>query len=237
MKHQFIFVCLLVFSINSYSQDISGEELLEKAIQYHDPKGKWEKSKITLNLKQETPSRPTRLTTTIIDNKKNTFWQKDEQDGQTVVRNLENDSCFQELNGKTAFTDEEKKKHRLDCKWTKFWRDYQSFLYGLPMKLKDPGTIVHEEVKETTFQKKECLALKITYDEAVGKDTWYFYFHPKSFAMIGYRFFHDESKNDGEYITLEGEVKVNGMRLPQDRKWYINMDDKYLGQDYLMSAK
>ena len=33
---------LLLISITSFSQKITGNELLEKAIQFHDPKGNWE---------------------------------------------------------------------------------------------------------------------------------------------------------------------------------------------------
>ncbi|MEM1322964.1 MAG: hypothetical protein AAGG75_22050 [Bacteroidota bacterium] len=59
------------------------------------------------------------------------------------------------------------------------------------------------------------------------------YIHPSTYALLGYRFYHDESKNDGEYITLEGKVLLNGIRFPQTRKWYKNADDKFLGADIL----
>ena len=50
---------------------------------------------------------------------------------------------------------------------------------------------------------------------------------------MGYRFYHVEEKNDGEYITLEGEEKIKGIRFPKTRKWYYNKDDKFLGADIL----
>lgn len=237
MKHIIILTILSFFSLQLFSQTMTGKELLEKSIQYHDPKGKWEKAKITLNLKQDTPDRPQRFTTFKVNNKKGTFWQQDVRGENKVIRSLEKDKCTHELNGKKTFSDEEIKAHRLECKWTKFWRDYQTYLYGLPMKLKDPGAIIHDKIEKTTFQKKECWQLKVTYNEAVGKDIWYFYFHPKTYALIGYKFYHDESKNDGEYITLEDEIKVKGMRLPRDRKWYFNIDNKFLGTDYILSGK
>jgi len=71
----------------------------------------------------------------------------------------------------------------------------------------------------------------------VGKDIWYFYFDKKTVALIGYRFYHDESKNDGEYITLDGEEIIQGIRIPKNRKWYYNKDDKFLGADFLISGK
>ena len=238
MKRILIFTLLSFFALNIFSQTtMTGKELLEKSLRYHDPKGKWNKANITLHLKQDSPNRPERITVSKINNKKNTFWQKDVSGENTVIRSLKNGACTLELNGKKTFTKEEIKKHRLTCKMTKFWRNYQTYLYGLPMKLKDPGTIIHDKVEKTIFQDKECWALKVTYEEAVGHDIWYFYFHPKTYALIGYRFYHDEAKGDGEYITLDDEVTVKGMKIPRDRKWYFNLDDKYLGTDYVLSGK
>ncbi|MGB0849556.1 MAG: hypothetical protein ACPGSM_22665 [Thiolinea sp.] len=37
--------------------------------------------------------------------------------------------------------------------------------------------------------------------------------------------------------VLEDEIKINGMRFPRDRKWYFNVDDKFLGTDYILSGK
>jgi len=237
MKQILFFILFTFFSISIFSQSMSGKELLEKSIQYHDPKGNWEKGKLTLELKQDTPNRPLRLQTVKINNAKGTFWQKDKIEESIVIRHFKNDTCTHELNGKKTFTEEEIKKHRLDCKWTKFWRNYQSYLYGLPMKLKDQGTIVHDKIERTTFQEKDCWKLKVTYDAEVGSDTWYFYFHPETYALIGYRFYKDESKNDGEFITLEDEVEICGIKFPRDRKWYFNIDGNYLGTDYILSGK
>jgi hypothetical protein len=39
--------------------------------------------------------------------------------------------------------------------------------------------------------------------------------------------------NDGEYIILENELMIGGIKMPKDRAWYYNKDDKYLGTDYL----
>ena len=84
---------------------------------------------------------------------------------------------------------------------------------------------------------REVLALKVTYDAAVGEDIWYFYFNPETYAMVGYRFYHDEAANDGEYIVLEGMEIQNGLRIPKNRTWYTNADHTLLGTDYLVDLK
>jgi len=83
---------------------------------------------------------------------------------------------------------------------------------------------------------KECLSIRVTYEEAVGEDIWHFYFDKNSYALIGYRFYHEEEKNDGEYITLDGETMVQGIKIPQNRHWYYNKDDKFLGADFLIKG-
>jgi hypothetical protein len=55
--------------------------------------------------------------------------------------------------------------------------------------------------------------------------------------MVGYRFYHDEAKNDGEYIVLADMVIEQGLRIPRNRSWFTNAEDKLLGTDYLKEFK
>ncbi len=136
-------------------------------------------------------------------------------------------------NGSAEISDDLRERYRLSCEGIEWWRDYYGYLYGLPAKLQDPGTRLAADVETTTFQGKQVLALKVTYDADVGEDTWYFYVDPSTYALIGCRFYHDESKNDGEYIVFEGEVVQDGLWLPKTRRWYMNADDAYLGADVI----
>ena len=127
---------------------------------------------------------------------------------------------------------------RLTPYFARRMRNYYSFLYGLPMKLRDEGTIIDPGVNKTTFEGDEVLSLKVTYDEAVGSDNWYIYLNPETYAMEIYQFFKkDENGNQrddsGEYILLTEEMMVNDIKMPKSRAWYYNKDDKYLGTDIL----
>ena len=101
------------------------------------------------------------------------------------------------------------------------------------MKLNDEGTIIDPNVTQKTFKGKDYLVLKATYPKEVGKDTWYFYFNPKTYAMEVYQFFKDETKNDGEYILLTDLETINGIKIPKNRAWYYNKNDTYLATDIL----
>ena len=104
------------------------------------------------------------------------------------------------------------------------------------MKLTDPGTRIDPTIYDKEFNGKPARAAKVTYDAEVGSDIWYFYFKPETNEMIGYQFFHDEDKGDGEYILLSEIMELNGMKIPKNRAWYTNPDSTLLGTDHLLNT-
>ena len=53
MKQTALYLSILFFSITSFGQNITGSELLNKAISYHDPSGNWATFNGTLSVLQE----------------------------------------------------------------------------------------------------------------------------------------------------------------------------------------
>ncbi|UWX55143.1 DUF6503 family protein [Maribacter litopenaei] len=154
----------------------------------------------------------------------------------TVDYIIDKGNCKLLLNNSPDIADHYRDSLQITCNRANRMKDYYTYLYGLPMKLKDPGTQIDPKVRKKSFKGKEYLVLKVTYDEKVGSDTWYFYFDPSNYNMEVYQFYHDESKNDGEYILLSEEITVNDIKMPKIRAWYYNKDDKYLGTDDLVKA-
>jgi hypothetical protein len=234
MKNRIILLILFA-SILSFSQTITGDELLEKAIQYHDPNGNWNTFKGALLVSMQTPKRPNRESEINIDRPNQYFSVKATSRENTSIYIIDKDSIGIIFNGDEHPSDEILKKNNLSTSRAKMYKNYYSFLYGLPMRLKDEGTLIHQRIIKKNFMGKEYLVLKVNYEKEVGKDTWYFYFNPKNYAMEVYQFFHDESKNDGEYILLTGEETINNIKMPKVRAWYYNKDQGYLGTDILSS--
>lgn len=230
-------LCTVLISFSLQAQKINGPELLEKAIKFHDPQGTWETFSGKLKVIMETPNNPNRDSDIMINLPKQYFYVKAKSGENTTEYTVDKGTCFMRFNGDDNPTDSIKKKHRLSCERATLYKNYYTYLYGLPMKLKDPGTIIDDEVTKKKFKGKEYLVLKATYKKEVGKDTWYFYFDPKTYAMEIYQFYHDESKNDGEYILLTGMETINRIKMPKKRAWYMNKDDKYLGTDILKTPK
>ncbi len=231
------FICYCLFLVLTpfciHAQVITGQQLLEKSIQYHDPKDKWDSFKGTLELTETRPNGADRKSSLKLDNKKSYFHLAQNRDGYSIEKMVEQDNCTYKVNGSTAVPDSLVQKFRLTCPQLQSIRNYYVYLWGMPMKLKDHGTKIHEKVSMTTFQGADVLAMKVTYDKTVGEDIWYFYFKPKTYALVGYRFYHDETANDGEYIPLVGEEMINGIRFPKTRTWYVNKDNRLLGADIL----
>ncbi|MDX6747383.1 DUF6503 family protein [Polaribacter sp. PL03] len=226
----------LFVSIISFSQEITGDELLEKAINFHDPNGNWPTFKGELFVTMETPKRSPRKSRIRINLPEQYFLVKAVRDTIITEHVVHKTDCSVALNGNINPSNELKKKYSLNCERAKMYKNYYTFLFGLPMKLKDEGTIIHQKVEKKTFKGKEYLVLKVTYSEEVGKDTWYFYFNKNTYAMEVYQFFK-EAKDSGEYILLSGLETINAIKMPKNRAWYYNKDNGYLGTDILSSKK
>lgn len=231
-----ITLLLLFVSLANFSQEISGKELLERAIKFHDPNNNWSTFKGTLFVTMETPNRSPRKSKITIDLPKEYFSVIAKRD--TIITEFtinKNDVIFS-LNGNKYPSQKLQKDYSLNKERANLYKSYYTYLYGLPMKLKDEGTIIHEKVERKEFKGKEYLVLKVTYPKEIGEDTWYFYFDPSSYEMQVYQFFKD-TPGSGEYILLSDIETINGIKMPKNRAWYYNKDDRYLGTDILSKEK
>ena len=228
-----LFILLAFLAFKGQAQELKAQELLEKSIAYHDPEGKWANFKGGFTVQMETPKRPVRTTKIELDFSQQYFKSEVERGGVTTTAEWKAGQCAHRLEGSTTFTVAQAKEHGLNCERTNKMRDYYVYLYGLPMKLKDPGTQLDPKVYTKIFKGKSYYCLKVTYDEKVGKDIWYFYLDKTTSQLRHYQFYHNEAENDGEYILLSGEANIGGIKIPKDRAWYMNADNRYLGTDFL----
>ena len=238
MKSYILVFFICAFSLKSNCQDLTSQELLDKAILYHDPNGAWQTFNGTLNITMATPGGSHRDSKIDINLPIGEFNLITKRDSSLITYTLKKGDCVISKNDSIRIAHQEDKPKRSHCEMAELYKNYYTYLYGLPMKLKDPGTIVSNTVKRKTFKGNEYLVLKVHYDADVGKDIWYFYFNPKTYAMEIYQFFKTDENNQlkpesGEYILLSGEVIINTIKMPKVRAWYYNKDDKYLGTDIL----
>ena len=212
-------------------------DILQHSIDYHDPQGLWSWNAFRLQLAGTRPIAGATLTEIVIDNAVGRFNMARDRSGQLIETVVSGNECWTKLDGSSEFSRDQAERFRLSCEEMRQQRDYHTFLYGLPMKLRARGAIVDPEAIRTEFQGQEVWRVRVTYAPEIGTDTWYFYIDPWSFALVGYRFYHDESANDGEYIILDRIIEGDGMRLPKVRSWYRNDNDELVGTDTLRSIE
>ncbi len=216
------------------AQTKTPEQILSASIAYHDPNGVWGSLQGSFTVRMDSPDREPRVSEITLDQQRSRFRLHVTQGSDTKTYELNGDECALMLNGSASISAADAETHRLTCERATMYRNYYSYLYGLPMKLRDKGTTLSPVAERRTFHGKEYLVLKATYDQEVGQDTWYFYFDPESYAMEAYQFYHDEAKNDGEYILLKDIETIEGIKMPKIRAWYYNKNDAHLGTDTLL---
>lgn len=238
MKNLYI-ITVLLFSFQSLAaQELTGKALLEKTINYHDPNQNWSTFNGEFLVTMETPNNPIRESKIVINLLSELFYIQAKCDTLTTEYTLDKTECTITLNGAVDISEEHIKVHNLSCERANMYKNYYTYLYGLPMKLQDEGTIIHDNVERKTFKGKEYLVLGVSYDAQIGSDVWYFYFDPITYAMEVYQFFKTDENGSlkpdtGEYIVLKDISIINAIKMPKDRAWYYNKDDNYLGTDKL----
>lgn len=231
----FLFLSFFIStSLSLQSQAITAKQVVEKSIQYHDPDSKLIQGDYIFHFEESRPNGTTSKSKVRMAPQDELYELNYSRKGTDIFYRVKKSKVEFSANGSTKISKEVIEANRLSKERGIMMKNYYLYLWHLPMKINDPGTILHEQVKTTFFDDKEALEIKVTYTENVGKDIWYFYFHPLSYKMIGYRFYHDESANDGEYILLDEEVEFDNIKLPAARKWYMHKDDKFLGTDKLV---
>ncbi len=229
--------CLMaLYPAHLHAQVPTGGDLLDKAIAFHDPQGHWSSFQGKLSIEMITPDDTPRLSLILLDLPRAHFESHVRKDGHTVKSILRQGQCELLLNNSPVIADTYRERYKITCDRARMMKDYYTYLYGLPMKLKDSGSLIDPKVVKTHFKGNEYLRLKVTYLEEVGEDTWYFYFDPQTYALKAYQFFHNEAENDGEYILLTDLLEVNGIKMPKVRAWYYNRDSAYLGTDHLLKG-
>jgi hypothetical protein len=207
----------------------AASELLKCSIAYHDPGGRWQQGAFKII---DVSSRPDgtvgRRTILRLDNARGYTNMESHVDGRVATASIIGEAVEDiRLDDRSDFSQEDVQRFQLTPAQLLFRRNFFLYLLGLPMKLRDPGTLLDPVAKAAVFQGSPVHELRVTYEQGVGSDTWYFYLDPKTCALVGHRFYHDEAAGDGEYTVLSGEITGQGLRLPRLRKWHRNRDGEW----------
>lgn len=209
-------ILLFLFPIATMAQE-TASQILAKAVSYHDPQGNWSSLSATFNYSETRPDGSSRSTTMILDN------------SRSYMKLNRNDEEIYEV----THDDAKVLKGDKGVDRALLLRNYYLYLWGLPMKLTDESTPETIRVPDQQVENINCNVLRVAYE----KDTWYFYFDKNSGRMLQYKFYKDAEETKGEVITLEDEIMVEGIKIPQKRSWYTLPEKKHLGTDILSSIE
>ncbi len=212
------YLALVLFS------SLSAKDLLDRCIAYHDPHGTWERGAFEITELASRPDGTAHRNVLRFDNARSRFELESAVDGRALSLAVENDVIVARLDGRANPSADEISRYRLKPEQVLSRRNRDLYLWGLPMKLRDPGTRLDQRVKETHFEGRTVYQLRVTYDAGVGSDVWYFFLDRETSALVGHRFHHDEAAGDGEYAVFDGEISGQDLRLPRVRRWYANKD-------------
>ena len=213
---------VLLFPANLSAQAWA-KDILASSIGYHDPEGNWEQFSGSFTIEVTSKDKPSFTREVIIDLSQEYFELIETRGDATKTYRID----------KGVYATEDSLTQARTLKL----RNYHPYLYGLPMKPKDPGAQIDPKTERVIFHGRESIRMRVTYDPSVGSDTWYFYFNPENYALIAYQFYHNEAIGDGEYILLEEIETVEGIKMPKIRSWYYNNDGSYIGTDELLIGR
>ncbi|NJB87598.1 hypothetical protein GGR26_003382 [Lewinella marina] len=218
--------------------DLLPDTLLSRSIRYHDPRGVWGRQPYGFWLSESRPGGDTRLTGLTLSPGTGDFALQQYSGGKRIELSIQNDEFSYRYQGESEVSDSLLRANRLTRERAELLRDYYDYLWGLPMKLSDAGTLLQPRVHRVWYDGREMLELEVHYTPDTGGDVWFFLFDPVSYALQGYRFYHAaEGPASGEYILLEDEAEIEGLILPATRHWYHTRENRYLGTDRVVDGR
>ena len=195
----------------------TAEAVLQRTLAYHDSEGRWPTFQASFRFAEERPDGGASESWMELDNVR------------TAMRLSFGGKESYEIVGQTCtvLTGDREAERGL------MLRDYFLYLWGLPMKLQDPGTKLSAKVGSSVIDGHACDVIRADYE----KDFWFFHIDRATGQMRQYEFYWHKDPGKGEVITLEGEIGFAGLRIPQTRRWYKQPDNEFLGTDKLVEMQ
>ena len=202
-------IALFLFTIITLSScqtptnpPLTAEDIIQKSIKYHDPKGNFNELNARFYFESAfswNDSIPEEL---VMD--------MDFKNYALVYRNLDREMEL-EYQKDTCFTH----KGETSCRDFIWAYDFYLYIWGLPMKLSDPGIDVKDTVYSIHHKGKELKAIDIEYETE-----YYSFYFDSLYALNGFQFIKKDNPEKGEQIWLEGVIEHEGIKFPKKRVWY-----------------
>jgi hypothetical protein len=189
------------------------QSILEKSIAFHDPSNQWETFRDSFKL---------------TSNSKWSEW-KDEH-LQIMIDVPHNTVKYHNIEKKVKCLFEQDSSFALidscDCSPYNSWtKDFYTYIWGLPMKLKDPKTTITQLPNKIMFFEDSCYVLQTEY----SNEQWEYYISDEDYYLAGFRF-EKKDGSGGEIVRNVGIENWNGINTPLKRVWF-ELNESLVGTD------
>lgn len=208
--------------------------VLGLAIGFHDPEGRWASGRFAFAVEESSADGTMRRSRLRIDNGERRFELHTERAGRQVEVRVDGDEVVVLADGVLVTDRRTAAALGLDPERAHGLRDTYLYMYGLPMKLHDPGTRLDPVARRTRFEGRDVLELVVTYDPEVGSDAWTFYVDPVDYSLAGCRVERGAGDQPDETLVFEGLAEIEGLRLPRVRHRRASEDGRPLGVDAIV---
>ncbi len=210
--------------------DLTGKEILEKTIKYHDPNGLWDNYKGKLLEVTVFASNYVVKETIEIDKPNDFYLSTCFQDFGTLKRGIDKGKNVFSLDDKPDIPENIKENWGISDDGIKQYREQHYGHFGLPMVYKESGMTIQDDVEIVDFDGRRCYAVTFIGKPDLIINRYYtgeqiLYIDMKDFSMRGLRWKMPEM--EGVQI-FAGEVEINGIRIVH-AKCAFDKDGNLLG--------
>ncbi len=239
MRNVYRFI-LLLFVLSALACSIpppkpDAQTILENSQSRHDPEAQWSNIELNLHIQEPRVQNTGRYSEVQLDNANGTFSLQ--RSRETSVATYQIDAAGNNtvlLNGNEQFPDSLKEKYMLDPARCATYQNFYQIMYGLPMTLNDSFLAQLGDAEKTYFNNTPCYKIPATLQEEMFSKDWILYISRKDFTFKGMEIIFPEEPTKGERLFFEGEIAINGVKIPRYRHWYELKDNEYAGSDIIV---
>lgn len=190
------------------------EELVQTALNFHDPQNIFNKTTIVCEIHSTTPKDSVeRLRNVQFNTLKDSFEMTQTKNGAIDKYTVPIPTEVQDST-KIARSN--------------MYKNYFRYMLGGAMVLADKSAQIQEEVKDTLLLNNiPAKQIKVIYEPVEETPVWYFTFNTETGEMLQNKFVYNEGQPDqrGEFINYGPYVDYKGMKIPSKIEWfYLNGD-------------
>jgi hypothetical protein len=238
MKNLF-FVLSFILSLNVVAQENksackNGSYILEQSQQFHDPHGHWQEAELSLHIQEPRIQNPGRYSIVNLNNASGYFKLDRSRDAHISSHIVAADGTASVLwNGSEYFSKDLIEKYRLQTSRCAGYQQFYQLMYGLPMTLDEQLVKTVGKVETIERNGQQVFAVDIELKEAMISKHWRVLIAVDNFQVLGLELFHPDDPTQGEILTFDDLVEVDGIQMPRIRHWY-DMEAQYLGSDIIV---